>query len=108
MSTKLSSTLESYFAATNRRDIDAMIAAFANDAIVKDEGHEHRGSAAIGAWMRKTIEKYDFKAEPTAVARTHAQTAVSVVLSGKFPGSPVAVTYWFTLDGQKITRLEIG
>ena len=55
MSTKLSSTLESYFAATNRRDIDALIAAFADDAIVKDEGQEHRGSAAIRAWMRKTI-----------------------------------------------------
>jgi ketosteroid isomerase-like protein len=108
MSTKLSSTLESYFAATNRRDIDAMIAAFANDATMKDEGQEHRGSAAIRDRMRKTIEKYDFKAEPTAVARSLAQTAVSVVLSGTFPGSPVAVTYWFKLDGQKIARLEIG
>lgn len=108
MSTKLSSTLESYFAATNRRDLNAMIAAFADDAIVKDEGQEHRGQAAIRVWMKTTIEKYDFVAEPTSVARSHDQTAVSVVLTGKFPGSPVTVTYWFKLDGQKIARLEIG
>jgi ketosteroid isomerase-like protein len=108
MSTKLSSTLESYFAATNRRDIDAMIAAFADDAIVKDEGQEHRGSAAIRAWIKETIENYDFNAKPTSVARSHEQTTVSVVLSGKFPGSPATITYWFKLDGQKIARLEIG
>ena len=108
MSTKLSSTLEGYFAATNRRDIDTMLAAFADDATVKDEGREHRGSAAVRAWMKDTIEKYDFKAEPTAVAHSHGQTAVSVALSGKFLGSPVTVTYWFKLDGQKIARLEIG
>jgi hypothetical protein len=105
---KLSSTLKIYFSATNRRDIDAMIAAFADDAIVNDEGHEHRGLAAIRAWMKETIERYDFNAEPASVARSHEQTAVSVVLSGKFPGSPVTVTYWFKLDGQKIVRLEIG
>jgi ketosteroid isomerase-like protein len=65
---KLSSTLKSYFSATNRRDIDAMIAAFADDAIVKDEGQEHRGLAAIRAWMKVTVT-YWFKLDGQKIAR---------------------------------------
>jgi hypothetical protein len=104
----LHSTLEHFFAATNRHDVAAMIADFADDAIVKDEGHEHRGVPAIREWMTETIRTYAFQAEPTHVARASDRTAVSVSVSGTFPGSPIALTYWFTLEGQKIARLEIG
>src|SRR4030095_11958559 len=108
MATNLPPVLERYFAATNRHDLDGMIADFADDAVVKDERREHRGTAAIREWMTETIRKYDFKTEPTTVARANGQTAVSVTVSGNFPGSPVALTYRFKLEGQKIARLEIG
>jgi hypothetical protein len=101
-------TLERYFAATNRHDVAGMIALFADGAVVKDEGHEHRGVPAIREWMKETIEKYKFKAEPTRIARENDRTAVSVTVSGDFPGSPIALTYWFEIEGQKIARLEIG
>jgi hypothetical protein len=107
MATKLHPTLESYFAATNRHDVDGMIAAFADDAVVKDEGREHQGTSAIRGWMNETIRKYNFRAEPTSVAGVNDQTAVTVSISGNFPGSPIALTYWFKLGEQKITRLEI-
>ena len=58
--------------------------------------------------MNEEIRKYKFKAEPTQVARENDRTAVSVTVSGDFPGSPIVLTYWFKLDGQKIARLEIG
>jgi ketosteroid isomerase-like protein len=108
MTSKMHSTLEHYFAATNKHDVAGMIADLADDAVVKDEGREHRGVAAIREWMKETIQKYKFKAEPTSVARENEQTAVSVTISGDFPGSPIALTYWFKLEGQKIARLEIG
>jgi hypothetical protein len=108
MSTKMPSTLERYFAATNQHDVEAMTAAFADEAVVKDEGQEHRGSAAIRGWMNDTIRKYHFTVEPTAAARAHDRTVVTVVVSGNFPGSPVTLDYRFKLDGQKISRLEIG
>jgi ketosteroid isomerase-like protein len=104
----LHSTLEQFFAATNRHDVAALIADFSEDAVVKDEGHEHRGAPAIREWMNETIRKYAFKVEPTKVAYASDRTAVTVTVSGTFPGSPIALTYWFKLDGQKITRLEIG
>jgi len=108
MTTKMHSTLEHYFAATNKHDVAGMIADLTDDAVVKDEGREHRGVAAIREWMKETIQKYKFKAEPTSVARENDQTAVSVTIFGDFPGSPIALTYWFKLEGQKIARLEIG
>lgn len=108
MTTRMHSTLERYFAATNRHDVASAIANLTDDAIVTDEGHEHRGAPAIREWMTETIQKYKFTAEPTRVARENDRTAVSVTVSGEFPGSPVALTYWFELDGQKIARLEIG
>jgi len=106
MTAGMHSTLERYFAATNRHEVDAMVADFADDAVVKDEGREHRGVPAIREWMKQTIRKYKFKAEPTSVARD--RTEVGVTVSGDFPGSPIALTYRFQLEGQKIARLEIG
>src|SRR5512132_2431357 len=105
MATRLHPTLERYFAATNRHDTGGMIADFAAGAVVKDEGREHRGIPAILEWMKETIRKYDFRAEATEVAPVNDTTAVSVTVSGNFPGSPIALTYWFTLQGQKIVRL---
>ena len=108
MTTRMHSTLEHYFAATNRHDVAGMIADLADDAVVKDEGREHRGVPAIREWMKETIRKYKFKAQPTGVGHESDRTLVRVTVSGDFPGSPVALTYSFKLDGQKIARLEIG
>jgi SnoaL-like protein len=107
MEPELHSTLEHYFSAANRHDVAGMIADFEGEAIVKDEGHEHRGVEAIRTWMKETIRKYNFRAEPKSVARASDQTAVSVRVTGDFPGSPITLTYWFKLEGQKISRLEI-
>ncbi len=107
MALKLHPALERYFAATNRHDVAGMIAGFADEAVVKDEGREHRGLPAIREWMTETIRRYDFRAEPTNVAPVNDTTAVSVTVSGNFPGSPIALTYWFTLEGWRIVRLEI-
>jgi ketosteroid isomerase-like protein len=104
----LPSTVATYFAATNRHDVAAMIAVFTDDGAVKDEGREHRGSSAIRAWIEETIRKYDFRAEPSEVAREHGWTVVTAIVSGSFPGSPVTLRYRFQLDGEKVARLEIG
>ena len=108
MSVKLPTALASYFAATNRRDVDGMIAGFAGDAIVEDEGRQHRGRDAIREWMKETIEKYDFTANPIRSSRMGGKTAVLVSLSGMFPGSPITIQYQFTVESRKIARLEIG
>jgi SnoaL-like domain len=108
MTAKLPSPLADYFAATNAHDVPAMSAAFTEDAVVKDEGREHHGLAAIRKWMKETIEKYDYQVDPIESSRMGKKTAVLVSLHGKFPGSPITLQYELTLEGQKIARLEIG
>ena len=108
MTAKLPPLLTDYFAATNAHDVATMSAAFSEGATVHDEGRDHHGLSAIRAWMRETIEKYDYQAEPLQARRTGAKTVVLVSLRGTFPGSPVTLQYEFTIEGQKISRLEIG
>jgi len=108
MTARLPKVLAEYFAATNAQDVGAMIAAFAEDATVHDEGRDHVGVSAIRTWMEETIEKYDYKVEPIESSRNGSSAVVLVSLRGKFPGSPITLQYAFTLSGERIARLEIG
>lgn len=108
MTAKLTRLLADYFAATNAHDVEAMSSAFTEDAVVHDEGRDHRGLAAIRGWMKETIDKYDYQVEPLDLSSSASKAVVLVSLRGKFPGSPITLQYDFTLSGQKVARLEIG
>ena len=108
MSMKLPEPIAAYFAATNQHDVNAMLAPFAETAIVKDEGQERHGVAAIREWMEETIRKYRFTVVVTDVAEKTGKTLVASRVSGNFPGSPVDLQYAVTLSGEKISRLEIS
>ena len=108
MTVKLPRLLADYFAATDARDVAPMSAVFSENATVHDEGREHHGQAAIRAWMKETIEKYDYQVDPLESSRTGKKVVVLVSLRGTFPGSPLTLQYDFTLEGQKVSRLEIG
>jgi ketosteroid isomerase-like protein len=107
MPLRLPVPLPAYFAAINTHNIDAMLAGFADGAIVRDEGQERRGLAAIREWMEETVRKYHFKVAVNEVTEVNGQLVVTGRVSGTFPGSPVDLRYFFTLDANKITRLEI-
>jgi hypothetical protein len=108
MTAKLPRLLADYFAATNAHDVAAMSAVFSEDATVHDEGRDHHGLTAIRAWMKETIEKYDYQVDALESSRMGKKAVVLVSLRGTFPGSPITLQYAFTLEGQKISRLEIG
>jgi ketosteroid isomerase-like protein len=108
MTVKLPQPLADYFAAKNRHDIDAMLVPFSPNATVKDEGETHHGPAAIRGWMEATTRKYRVTVEVAdATVNGHAWRIAGIV-SGNFPGSPATLHYSFTLDDDRITRLEIG
>ena len=108
MTVELPSALDSYFAAKNRKDIDAMLAPFAADAVVRDEGHEHNGRDAIRAWMEETTRKYGVSVEVREAKQSGDQVVVKGLVSGDFPGSPATLTYRFRLFDSMIAGLEIG
>ena len=107
MPTELPQPLAAYFAAVNAHDIDAMLAPFTESATVKDEGQERRGRVAIREWIVETTRKYGVTIEVLNVAETAANITVKGHVSGNFPGSPIDLRYAFTLDGERIARLEI-
>ncbi len=108
MPAQLPPLLAGDFAATSTHDVAAMSAAFAEDATVHDEGRDHHGLTAIRTSLKKTSEKYDHQVDPLESSRTDEKAVELVSLRGTFPGSPITLQYEFTLDGQKIGRLEIG
>jgi ketosteroid isomerase-like protein len=103
---KLPQPIADYFQAANAHNSDAVVAAFAEDALVTDENREHRG-AAIREWSDKVNEKYKPHAEVTDVAEANDKTVITADVSGSFPGSPVQLRYNFTLKGDKIAALLI-
>jgi hypothetical protein len=108
MSIELPAPIAAYFEARNAFDLDASVAPFGDDALVKDEDQEYRGRAAIRAWIEETTRKYRPKIEPKSMQVTAGDVLVSGLVSGEFPGSPLLLDHAFTLSGQKIVLLEIG
>ena len=66
MQIKMPHAISAYVQATNERDNDTFGALFTTDAIVHDEGQEHRGVAAIRRWLTSTVEQYRFTLTPTS------------------------------------------
>jgi hypothetical protein len=108
MSIQLPEAIAAYIAGANAHDIDRATACFTDDAVVRDEGRERRGRAAIREWKEEVEEKYHPTVEVVDVAAAAGKTIVTGRVSGSFPGSPVDLRYAFTLAGGKIARLEIG
>src|SRR5262249_14205214 len=104
----LPAMLDRYFAAQNAHDVEAMVACFAPDAAVHDEGEEIVGTAAIRTWKQNTSAKYRITAEPLECRDQDGTTVVVVKVSGTFPGSPANLTYRFRFaDDGRISSLEV-
>src|SRR6266850_2315810 len=95
-----------YFTA-DKGDGDDVSRCFTEDAVVKDEGHTHRGRAAIKTWKTDASAKYEYTSEPIACEEKDGKTIVTSHLVGNFPGSPVDLRFFFELEGDKIASLEI-
>ena len=88
-------------------DGEAVSECFTENAVVKDEGHTHKGRAAIKEWKTDASMKYQYKCEPFACEEKDGRTIVTCHLVGNFPGSPVDLRFFFKLEGDKIESLEV-
>ena len=105
-SLSLPKPIAAYFAA-DRSDGEAVSQCFTDNAVVKDEGHTHKGRAAIKEWKTDASAKYEYTCEPIACEEKEGKTVVTSHLVGNFPGSPVDLRFFFKLEGDKIASLEI-
>ncbi len=108
MSIQLPAVIEEYYQAKNRHDTAAMLACFAEEAVVHDEGEELHGTDAIAGWIEKTTSKYRVTVEPTGAKEQNGETIVTSQVSGNFDGSPIELHYHFVVDNDKIASLAIG
>ena len=98
--------IAAYFAA-DASDGDTVARCFTETAIIIDERREHRGRVAIARWKSEATAKYHYTSEPLAAVVSGREATVNARVTGDFPGSPVELRYRFTLEDDRIARLEI-
>lgn len=107
MALELPSPIAAYVAANAKLDVDGMLAPFAPDAVLRDNGAVFRGHAEI----RRLLEDAAIGAKaiftPDTVRREDGQVVVEGPAHGDFKGSPIRFTYGFTLENDAIKALEI-
>lgn len=108
MSVTLTPLLESFVTALNAQDSSAFVAQFTPDAVVQDEGREHRGSNAIKSWIEEAWEKYRPILEVTSVTENGTETILTGLVSGTFDGSPLELHYHIDVTNGKIAALRIS
>ena len=108
MTVELPGLVAEYFEAANTNDADRITACFATDARVSDERQDFVGRQAIRQWAVEARRKYSFKSEPFVREGDDDAPVVRSHVTGNFPGSPVDLTYRFTLANGAITTLSIG
>ncbi|MDF2635381.1 MAG: hypothetical protein K0R78_2255 [Pelosinus sp.] len=108
MSIRLPQLILNFVQGKNDHNSDAVIACFADDAIVHDEGQEICGSAAIKKWIDTSIEKYQVTLDATKLVVQDNETVLTAQVSGTFDGSPIPLDFHFTINDGKITMLNIG
>jgi ketosteroid isomerase-like protein len=104
---KLPSLITDFVKAKNSRDSSAVVACFAEDAVVQDEGREMRGLLAIKEWSDKSFERFQYDIAPTGIGETGDKTVLTATVTGNFPGSPVSLDFIFVIKGDRIAALSI-
>ena len=112
MTTLLPTVISEYLAASDRRDIDAVVACFTEDAVVFDEDREWRGHAGIRQWRETVANAFEYTVEVRGAAVREPVDGVErhdvhIYLEGNFPGGTVDLTDRFALRDGRIARLEI-
>lgn len=100
--------IQAYFEANAHLDVEAMLAPFAADAIVRDERRTHRGADAIRAWIEQATVGAQAIAVPLAIRSDGDSHHVETRVAGTFPGSPLLLSFHVRLDDGRIAELEIG
>ena len=112
MAISLPTVISDYLAASDRGDLDALVACFTDDAVVLDEDQEWRGQAGIRQWREKVANAYEYTVEVRGAAEQGSVDGlqrhdVQTHLEGNFPGGTVDLTFRFWLRDDRIATLQI-
>lgn len=108
MTPDLPKPVADYVEANGRLDVDGMLRPFAPDAVVRDDGGEHQGQAAIRTWIEQATIASRAIFTPDTLRHAGGHVIVEGPTHGDFPGSPLRFTLRFTLEGDTIRALDIS
>jgi hypothetical protein len=107
----LKGVLADHIAAVNAIDEDAIVATFADDALVNDAHREFLGIEAIRRWVAKEMVGDKVTLEVTEVIDHHGQTIVRGRYDGEYDKTnlpdELILTNYFTVRGGKIVSLIV-
>ena len=111
MDTTLAAPLRTYITALNALDVDTLIAALSDDAMVNDVHREFSGLNAIRAWLDREIIGEKVTMNVTRCRTHHALVIVDSEMDGDYNKDslpdPLVLTHYFTLANGHIAQLII-
>ena len=110
--TALSPVLAEHLRAVNAFDLDAIVATFAEDALVNDARREFWGIEAIRGWVAREMVGDKVTLEVTEVLDHHGQTLVRARYDGEYdktnlPDELIMTNYFTVRDGRIVTLFVI-
>ena len=91
----------------NAFDSVAYANCFSESAVVFDEGKTHKGRKEIEHGIAKANKQYEATMEPLSFEETKTESILKVKTSGKFPGSPIVLSYHLEIANELIQSLKI-
>lgn len=107
MKDTLNPTLAGYIADMNSRDNESLLRRFTSRAVVVDEEATYRGADEIRAWLVKVQAAFEFTVEPLRSEQQGAEAILTCRTTGNFPGSPVDLQHFVTVEEDRIAALTI-
>src|SRR4029453_13968160 len=94
------SPIAAYVAANARLDVEGMLAPFAADAVLRDNGAVLQGHAQPRHLFEEGVVAVKAIFAPDAVRHEDGQVVVEGPAHGDFKGSPIRFIYRFTLENE--------
>ncbi len=110
MTTTTSAPVDSFFRATNAHDSAALLATFAQDAVLynADEGTYRGHQTSRSGTTRNSSERSALSRSRTRSPPERARSSLPVTRGGTFPpGGQIILYFLFTVEDDLITALTI-
>jgi hypothetical protein len=95
----------------NAADIDALLGAFAEHAMVNDQLREYWDRSAISTWAEREVVGQHLSLSVRSVVRHREHSVVKASIDGTFDKrglpDPLVVTFYFSVSDGRIVQLVI-
>jgi hypothetical protein len=109
MSGAIPDVISRYFDVAAERDTEAILALFADDATVVDEGNTRHGKDEIRAWRNGAATAYSYTTELFFTESVGEERyLIRGRLTGNFPGGTADLKWDFTIADGLIKQLVIA